>query len=521
MDPVEIKKGRALFFLNPRLAEDEDWDPTLKFHERERRANIEKEAMKRDYARLRKTVRDRGFILGFVGSQEEEEARWEEIRDDTTNLTRARILEKLKALSEDEDSDCILVAVIGHGGRRESDDGHSRELFRVKGGEHMYVEDIWDEPFLNYEKPKIFLFKACRGREHDEGIDWDGGRGGSDSDIPELKKDFLIFRSTTAGYITPVHEEQLIQNFCDVLDEKDSPDLTALMTEANGRAAKAAYTWWEPLDSLNPSIQMVEKKYKQMPEIQSTMTKPIWLKPKPENLKAVLEPTGLIIPENGKALIYTCGNNEGVNGDLENILYGLGFDVEAKDISGLTRAAVLEDMETLSENQGADCVLVAMTVKGGRETIDHYGWHLFKDVIHVQGDTDLSMEEIFKPFKGKQALAGKPKIFFICQEDGERKEREDYDRRAGGDDLHKLPTEADFLIYQLRSARPRKEGSLLIQSICQVLNNAERDDKGIFKQDLMSLLTQVNKQVSGSEDKQIPEIVSRLTKPVHYKKRQK
>ena len=33
----------------------------------------------------------------------------------------------------------------------------------------------------------------------------------------------------------------------------------------------------------------------------------------------------------------------------------------------------------------------------------------------------------------------------------------------------------------------------------------------------MSLLTQVNKKVSDSEKEQIQEIVSRLTKPVHFK----
>ena len=174
------------------------------------------------------------------------------------------------------------------------------------------------------------------------------------------------------------------------------------------------YTCLEPLDPLKPSGEMVERKGKQMPEIQSTMTKPIWLKPK--NPRPALDPTDLIIPQKGKALIFTCGNNEGVNGNLKNTLDELGFDVEEKDICSLSHEEVIEDLETLSEDQGADCVLVTMTVMGGRETIDYYGWQLVKDVIRAQGDRDLSMEEILEPFKGSNALAGKPKIFFICQE---------------------------------------------------------------------------------------------------------
>ena len=161
---VEEGVGRALIFITPMLAEDEDMkemidDPS----ERERLANLEKEELEKDYASLRKSLRDRSFIIGFEGSQEEEEAKWEEIREKTTNLSRTETLEKLKELSEDKDSDCILVAWLGQGYRSEQD-GHSRERIRVKGGELMYVDEIW-KPFLSCEKPKIFLINSCRGRK--------------------------------------------------------------------------------------------------------------------------------------------------------------------------------------------------------------------------------------------------------------------------------------------------------------------------------------------------------------------
>ena len=104
---------------------------------------------------------------------------------------------------------------------------------------------------------------------------------------------------------------------------------------------------------------------------------------------------------------------ESVHKVLKDILTRLGFDVEAKaDISSLTRAAVIGDMKTLSQDQRADCVLVAMTVKGGRKTMSYKGHQLAKDVIHAR-DKDLPMEDILKEFAGSQTLAGKPKIFLV------------------------------------------------------------------------------------------------------------
>ena len=41
-------------------------------------------------------------------------------------------------------------------------------------------------------------------------------RGDSGSDIPELKKDFLIFHSCPAGYATVSLGDPFIESFCDV-----------------------------------------------------------------------------------------------------------------------------------------------------------------------------------------------------------------------------------------------------------------------------------------------------------------
>ena len=165
---------------------------------------------------------------------------------------------------------------------------------------------------------------------------------------------------------------------------------------------------------------------KLMPEIQSTMTKPIRLKLKPETCeqqKSDLKPTDPFVPEKGKALIYN-----GVHKDLKDVLTELGFDVEEReDISSLTRKVVLGDLQTLrkkSEKVKADCVLVAITAKGGRDLgprVNYLdGQQLARDVIHAK-DGKLSMERIFQKFQGNpdlpDHLADKPKIFLIqfCQ----------------------------------------------------------------------------------------------------------
>ena len=65
-----------------------------------------------------------------------------------------------------------------------------------------------------------------------------------------------------------------------------------------------------------------------------------------------------------------------------------------------------------------------MTAKGRRKTKKDVtdGRWLARDVIQFHGqdteESELSIQDILKPFKDSQALAGKPKIFLIqlCQE---------------------------------------------------------------------------------------------------------
>ena len=60
-------------------------------------------------------------------------------------------------------------------------------------------------------------------------------------------------------------------------------------------------------------------------------------------------------------------------------------------------------------------------------------------------------------------------------------------------------------------------GQIKFNSVFQVLNDAVKDDDGVFKHDFMSLLTQINKKVSDKE--QVPVVVSRLTQAVHFQQK--
>ncbi|XP_017278585.1 caspase-3 [Kryptolebias marmoratus] len=142
------------------------------------------------------------------------------------------------------------------------------------------------------------------------------------------------------------------------------------------------------------------------------------------------------------------------------------------------------------------------------------------------------IDTLIKPFKeySCRSLVGKPKLFFIqaCRgsllDDGVMIETD----AVQDETVQKIPVEADFL-YAYSTApgfyswRNTSNGSWFIQSLCAMLERF----KGEL--DLMQILTRVNNMVASnfesssnlvgfSEKKQIPCIVSMLTKDFYFPK---
>jgi caspase 7 len=196
-------------------------------------------------------------------------------------------------------------------------------------------------------------------------------------------------------------------------------------------------------------------------------------------------------------------------------------NVRTRDMQNYLRDAARAD------HSNADCFVCCVLSHGDEGVI--YG-----------RDGTLKVDDLIAPFKPNAlatSLAGKPKIFFIqaCRgtkldggvevPDGESGRGDESD----GGILRRIPTEADFLVaYSVvpgyYSWRNSVRGSWFIQALCDVL---ERYGGGQNPLDLLSMMTRVCRRVAYefesnvdnaimSRKKQIPSIVSTLTKDIYF-----
>ena len=167
-----------------------------------------------------------------------------------------------------------------------------------------------------------------------------------------------------------------------------------------------------------------------------------------------------------------------------------------------------------TDHSNADCFLCIIMSHGENGVV--YGV-----------DREVEIEQLIQPFKFSRTLAGKPKMFFIQACRGSQLMDGIDSNPMESNYVSKIPMEADFLIAYSTVAgyyswRNSQNGSWFIQSLCQVLNEHGNSIE------LMKLLTIVNRRVayyfeSNTNDanmngkKQIPCIVSMLTKEVYFK----
>ena len=170
--------------------------------------------------------------------------------------------------------------------------------------------------------------------------------------------------------------------------------------------------------------------------------------------------------------------------------------------------------------------------------LDHTDADCFACVILSHGengvvygvDKEIEMDELIKPFKTNSSLAGKPKLFIIQACRGTKlMDSIDTDPYK----IHyvsRIPVEADFLIAYSTIAgyyswRNSVNGSWFIQSLCAVLDEYGKE------LEVIQLLTMVNRRVayyyqsnaseaSMSGKKQVPSIVTMLTKELYFKQKQ-
>jgi caspase-like apoptosis-related cysteine protease len=178
-------------------------------------------------------------------------------------------LDRAVAAEDNEDSDCVLVAVLSHG----HDDG------KISAYDQDYREEILWKPFLGKKarrlngKPKLFIIQACRGTGWDEGVEIDGAeqsKGNTGVTRPS-HADFLIARATVPGHVSFRNKNTgsyFIQELCAVLkSEAYTEDLVSILTKVQGNMAR----------------KTIHEQYKQIPSFTSQLSKKMQFVKKMDN----------------------------------------------------------------------------------------------------------------------------------------------------------------------------------------------------------------------------------------------
>ncbi|KAG5670137.1 hypothetical protein PVAND_000419 [Polypedilum vanderplanki] len=219
-----------------------------------------------------------------------------------TDFTTKKIRQTLETLARQDhsDNDCLLITIMTHGendGRIYSSDGK------------FSVDELW-EKFLGENckslvgKPKLFFIQACRGTMTDPGtllkqkpkleqlaayrsdaVDSKPVQKEEYYVIPSLA-DVLIMYSTAEGYYSfrnPTDGSWFIQALCEELRENSHEELMTILTGVNRRVAFAKQSYIPNNYEYDAS--------KQMPVIQSMLTKSLYFLKKDQKLKINLTDT--------------------------------------------------------------------------------------------------------------------------------------------------------------------------------------------------------------------------------------
>lgn len=173
--------------------------------------------------------------------------------------------------------------------------------------------------------------------------------------------------------------------------------------------------------------------------------------------------------------------------------------------------------------------------------------HGSKDgVIFTADSTFIKVNDLWDSFVGSKCekLIGKPKLFFVQACRGDRRDSgvifdskrprldESFDDAVDSlseDNTFKIPTMADILVMYSTyeghvSFRDTKDGSWFIQTVCKELQENKHDElltilTGVNRSIAYSRQSNIREDISYHEKKQIPTLVSTLTKALHFVKK--
>lgn len=200
------------------------------------------------------------------------------IRHDNLNRMDMMLTFRRLAAADHSNEDCFVCAILSH--------GEEGVLYATDGV--VYIEKITrlfkpDECPTLAEKPKIFLFQACRGRFYDYGHNVDDDQTDAALDPVSVRKipveaDILMAYSVCPGFYSwrnNVDGSWFVQAITEVFKEhSDSMDIMDMMTMVN---RKVAYDFSSCTDREFTSDM------KQMPCIVSTLTRKVYFHPKEES----------------------------------------------------------------------------------------------------------------------------------------------------------------------------------------------------------------------------------------------
>uniref|UniRef100_A0A9J7ZII1 Caspase-3-like n=1 Tax=Cyprinus carpio carpio TaxID=630221 RepID=A0A9J7ZII1_CYPCA len=176
--------------------------------------------VKRDNQRLHKILSKLGFSV--------------KIRMD---IEADEIYEAFKAESKKTVKDCFVGVISSH--------GEEGVVFGADGGAVKLAEiySYFRGPSMA-DKSKLFMIQACRGHGLDEGVEVDSSFSEEEDGVSELFSipiDTAVMYATSPGYGAFMHPagSELIQTFCNLLEEEGGPDLeiTRLLTRINFQVA--------------------------------------------------------------------------------------------------------------------------------------------------------------------------------------------------------------------------------------------------------------------------------------------